>query len=63
MSETATTVESRKHSSAKELARMKQSLGEILLALQCSLTTKERHDLWERFALLLERYVEEKRKR
>jgi hypothetical protein len=46
MSERAATVESKKRSYAKELAAMKESLGELLLALQCPLTTKERHDLW-----------------
>ena len=47
---------------AKEFTMMKESLGEILLILQCPLTPKEREELWQRFASLLERYVEEKRK-
>ena len=61
MSETATTVESRKRSSAKELAVMKESLGEILLALQCQLTPKERQELWQCFESLLAQYAERKR--
>ena len=61
MSETATTVESRKHSSAKELPVMKESLGEVLLALQCLLTPKEQQELWQCFGSLLAQYAERKR--
>lgn len=61
MSETATTVETRKHSSAKELATMKESLGEILLALQCLLAPKERQELWQCFESLLAQYAEKKK--
>ena len=62
MSETPTTVGSRKHSSGKELAVMKESLGETLLVLQSRLTPKERQELWQRFELLLAQYAERKRK-
>ena len=62
MSETPTTVERRKHSSAKELAVMKESLGEILLVLQSRLTRKERQELWQCFESLLAQYAERKRK-
>jgi len=47
----------------KELAEMRETLGEILLALQYPLTPKERQNLWQYFELLLERYVEAQKKR
>jgi len=59
--ETETTVETRKDSSAEELTAMKESLGEILLALQCLLTPKERQELWQCFESLLAQYAEKKR--
>lgn len=62
MSNTQIEIQSAKLLSAKELADMKETLGQILLALQCPLTIEERQNLWQFFELLLERYVEEKRK-
>jgi hypothetical protein len=62
MSETQTEIQSAKCLSAKELAEIRESLGEILLALQCPLTPEEQQNLWQCFELLLERYIEEKKK-
>ena len=62
MSKTQRTIESRRLPSAKELADMKKSLGEILLALQCPLTPKERQELWQYLESLLEQYVDENRR-
>jgi len=63
MSHLRTSVKSAKPLSAKELAYMKETLGEILLDLQCPLTPEERQNLWQCFELLLERYVEAQKKR
>lgn len=62
MSHTETAIKSAKLLSAKELADMKETLGQMLLALQCPLTPEERENLWQCFELLLERYVEGKNK-
>jgi hypothetical protein len=43
-----------------DLAAMKESLGEILLALQCPLTAKEQQELWQCFESLIAQYAEQK---
>jgi hypothetical protein len=60
MSNTETKIQSAKCLSTKELTEMKESLGEILLALQCPLTAKEQQELWQCFELLLSQYSEQK---
>jgi hypothetical protein len=62
MDETQTEIKSAKCLSAKELSEMKESLGEILLALQCLLTAKEQQELWQCFESLLVQYAEQKNK-
>ncbi|MGA2322477.1 MAG: hypothetical protein ABSG22_01355 [Sedimentisphaerales bacterium] len=51
-----------KGNSIRQLAENRESLGEILLALQSPLTPEEQQYLWQCFELLLERSVEEKKK-
>jgi hypothetical protein len=60
MSDRQTAIENRKLLYTKDLAEKKESLGEILLALQCPLTAKERQELWQCFESLLAQYVEQK---
>ena len=62
MDETQTEIKNVKCLSAEELSEIGELLGEILLALQCPLTPTEQQDLWQYFELLLERYIEGKRK-
>jgi hypothetical protein len=62
MSDTQTAIENRKFPSAKELDAIKESLGEILLVLQCPLTAKEQQELWQCFESLLAQYAEQKNK-
>lgn len=58
MSNTQTAIENKKLPHTKELDAIKESLGEILLALQCPLTANERQELWKYFESLLAQYVE-----
>ncbi|MDD5326598.1 MAG: hypothetical protein PHY02_02145 [Phycisphaerae bacterium] len=60
MSDTQTAIENRKLPSTKELDSTKEALGEILLALQCQLTAKERQELWQCFESLLAQYAEQR---
>lgn len=62
MNETQTETQSAKCLSAEELAEIKELLGEILLALQSPLAPEEQQDFWQCFELLLDRYVEGKKK-
>ena len=63
MSDTQIAIENRKLPSTKELDAMKESLGEILLALQCQLTAKEQQELWQCFESLLAQYAERRIKK
>ena len=58
-----TEIQSAKCLSAKELDAMKESLGEILLSLQCQLTAKEQQELWQCFESLLAQYAERRIKK
>jgi hypothetical protein len=62
MDETQTEIKSAKCISAKELSEIGELLGEILLTLQCPLTTKEQRELWQCFESLLVQYAEQKNK-
>jgi hypothetical protein len=57
-----TETQSAKCLSAKELSDIRELLGEILLALQNPLTPEEQQGLWQCLELLLEQYVEGKKK-
>jgi len=61
MSETRTDINIVNCLSTEELSEIRESLGEILLALQSPLTPEEQQDLWQYFELLLKRYVEGKK--
>jgi hypothetical protein len=58
MSEKQTEIKSVKYLSAEELSEMKEVLGQILIALQCPLTPKERQEFWQCFESLLAQYTE-----
>jgi hypothetical protein len=57
MDEMQTEIKSVKCFSAEELAKMRELLGEILLALQSPLTPKERQEFWQCFESLLAQYT------
>jgi hypothetical protein len=58
--EMQTEIKSAKCLSAKELSEIGESLGEILLDLQCPLTAKEQQEFWQCFESLLAQYAEQK---
>jgi hypothetical protein len=62
MSEMQTKTQNAKCLSAEELAEIGESLGKTLLALQSPLAPEEQQGLWQCFELLLERYVDGKKK-
>ena len=57
-----TEIQSAKCLSAEELSEVGELLGEILLTLQSPLAPEEQQGLWQCLELLLERYVEGKKK-